>query len=125
MRFDPDSLQIVAGDRLTTIQFGDLIVMSVTDADAAAQTLSRGQAAAFYARTIRAEVLRVRDRSTLRSVLINAGVAAGLLVLLGLILWGLARVFRWLRGRFLVDAPRTGTRAEHSRRRGRPTASRS
>ncbi len=100
--FNPDSLRIVAGDRLTTIQFGDLIVMSVTDADAEAQTLSRGQAAAFYARTIRAEILRVRDRSTLRSVLINAGYAAALLMLLGLILWGLARVFGWLRGRFLA-----------------------
>ncbi len=49
--FDPDSLRIVAGERLTTIQFGDLIVMSVTDADAEAQTLSRSQAAGFYART--------------------------------------------------------------------------
>ena len=100
--FEPDSLSVVAGDRLTTIQFGDLIVMSVTDADAEAQTLSRSQAAAFYARTIRSEVLRVRDRSTLRSVLINAGVAAALLMLLGLILWGLGRAFRWANARFLA-----------------------
>ncbi len=103
--FDPDSLRIVSGDNLTTIQFGGLIVMSVTDADATAQTLSRSGAAAYYARTIRAEILRVRDRSTFRSVLINAGYAAALILLLGILLWALGRAFRWLDARFVGQNP--------------------
>ena len=99
--FDADSLQIVEGATLTTIQFGDLIVMTVTDADARAQGLSRNQASAYYARQLRAEVDRVRERSTLRSVLVNVGVALALLGLLVGVLWALSRAFRWAHLRFL------------------------
>ena len=99
--FDPDSLSIVEGDRLTTIQFGDFIVMTVTDADAAPQTLGRAQAAEYYARRIRAEVARVRERSTFRSVAINAGIALALLVLLWLLLRGVRRLFGWIDARFI------------------------
>ena len=99
--FDPDSLSIVEGARLTTIQFGDFIVMTITDADAEALTLGRGQAAAYYARHIREEISRVRERSTFRSVAINAGIALALLVLLGLLLTALRRAFQWVDTRFI------------------------
>ncbi len=104
--FDPDSLHIVEGGSLTTIQFGEIIVMSVTDADAAAQGVTRAQAARFYAGHIRDEVDRVRERSTLRSVLINSGIAVALLALLVALLWGLGRLFRRINARF-IDLHRT------------------
>jgi small-conductance mechanosensitive channel len=99
--FDPDSLRLLSGDALTTIQFGSLIVMSVTDADAEAQGLTRAQAAAYYAGRIRAEIDRVRERSTFRSVARNAVVAVALIGLLVFVLAGLARLFRWIDLRFL------------------------
>ena len=100
--FDPDSLHIIEGATLTTIQFGDLIVMSVTDEDARAQTLGRAQAGEFYARRIREEINRVRERSTFRSVAINAGIAAALFVLLLVLLGLLKRASRWADERFIL-----------------------
>ncbi|MCA0268195.1 MAG: mechanosensitive ion channel family protein [Bacteroidetes bacterium] len=99
--FAPDSLRLVEGASLTTVQVGDLIVMSVTDADAAAQGITRAQAARYYAERIRDEVARVRERSTFRSVLVNSGIAAALILLLGVLLAVLGRLFRRLDARFL------------------------
>lgn len=99
--FNPDSLRLVEGATLATVQFGDLIVMSVTDADAAAQGMTRVQAARHYTDRIRAEVDRVRERSTFRSVLVNSGIAAALVALLVVLLVVLGRVFRRIDARFL------------------------
>ncbi len=93
--FDTDSLRIIAGATLTTLQVDDLIVMTVTEADASAQALTRDAAAARYAAKIRTEVARVRERSTGRVVLQHALMGAALLLLLVLVLWGLGRLFRW------------------------------
>ena len=99
--FVPDSLRTVEGASLTTVQVGDLIVMSVTEGDAAAQGVTRAQAARRYADRIREEVARVRERSSLRSVLVNSGIALALVGLLVLLLVGLGRLFRRIDARFL------------------------
>ena len=99
--FDADSLRIVDGSTLTTIQFGSLIVMSVTEEDAQAQGVTRHQAASQYARRLGEEVARVRERSTVQSVARNAVIAVFLLVLMVVVLRLLGRAFRWADARFL------------------------
>ncbi len=99
--FNPDSLRVVNGASLTTLQSGELIVMSVTETDAEAQGMSRNQAALAYAQRLSEEVARVRERSTFQSVLRNAAISIGLLLLLVLLLRWMGRLFRWTDLRFL------------------------
>lgn len=96
---DPDSLRLVAGNTLTTIQAGDLIVMSVTEDDARGLGLSRSGAAALYRTAIVEEVQRYREQATFRGVLRSAAITAVLFLLLLLALRGLGRLFTWLDAR--------------------------
>ena len=87
----PDSLRVLDGNELTTIQLGDVIVMTVTDADAEAQLLSRAEAALRYLGTIQTEIARHREQLTLRG-LTESAIKAALALLL---LLGVLRVLRW------------------------------
>lgn len=105
---DPAGLRVVNGNDVTTIQVGDVIVMSVTDDDARALGLSRPEAAVRYRQQIVAGVARYREQATLRGVLWGVARSALALVLLLAALRGLGRLFDWLdrrtaplRGRYL------------------------
>ena len=93
---DPAALRVVQGNTLTTLQVGDVIVMSVTDADARGLGVGRGEAASRYRRQIVAGVERYREQATLQGVARGAGLTAVLLALLVLALHGLGRLFGWL-----------------------------
>ncbi len=93
---DLDSLRVLDGMDFTTIQYADRIFMSITDQDAQALQMSRREAALYYLDRVRAETEKLRDRSTLRGVLVNAALTLLLLALLVALLKGLARLFRWL-----------------------------
>ena len=90
----PDSLRVLDGNELTTIQLGDAIVMTVTDADAEAQLLSRAEAALRYLGIIRAEIERHREQLSLRGLTRSAIQAALALALMLLLL----RALRWASG---------------------------
>ena len=92
---DPTTLRAVQGNALTTLQLGDVIVMSVTDQDARALGRSRAEAAQLYRRTIVGGVARYREQATLRGVARGAGITAVLFILLVLALRGLGRLFAW------------------------------
>lgn len=93
---DPGTLRVVNGNRVTTIQAGDLILMSVTDEDAMGLAMTRPQAAVRYLDTIRRETARYREQLTVQGLVRSGLIAAGLLVLLVLLLRGLGGLFRWL-----------------------------
>ena len=94
MDIPPDSLRVLDGNELTTIQLGDVIVMTVTDADAEAQLLSRAEAALRYLGTIQTEIARHREQLTLRGLTQSAIKAALALALMLLLL----RALRWASG---------------------------
>ena len=93
---DLSGLRVVDGNDLTVVRLGELIVMSVTDEDAAGRGLSRREAAEAYAREIREAVERYRETATLRGVARGAALTAGLLLALLLALRGLGRIYAWL-----------------------------
>ena len=93
---DPAALQIVDGNTLTTLQLGDVIVMTVTDADARALGRTRTQAAARYRQQILDGVTYFREQATVRGVLWGLAYSAGALLLLVLALRALGRLFGWL-----------------------------
>ncbi|WP_420455740.1 mechanosensitive ion channel family protein [Rubrivirga sp.] len=103
---DPEALRIVDGNTLTTIQVGDVIVMTVTDEDAAALGLTRTQAAERYRGLIVEGVVTYREQATLRGVLWGLAYSALALLVLVLALRALGRLFAWLDARTLSTRER-------------------
>lgn len=95
----PEALRVVDGKTLTTIQVGEVIVMTVTDDDARALGLSRREAAVRYRGRIVEGVRQYREQATLRGVLWGAAWSALALVLLLVALRALRRAFDWADGR--------------------------
>lgn len=93
---DPTTLRVVDGRTLTTIQVGDVIVMTVTDDDAAALGLRRSLAATRYRAQIVEAVLEYREQATLRGVLWGLAYSLLALVVLVVALRLLGRAFAWL-----------------------------
>ena len=91
-----DALRVVDGAALTTVQLGDLIVMTVTEADAEALLVPRSRAALDYAALIAEAVERHREQLTLRGLARSAGLAALFTLLLVLVLRSLGAFFRWV-----------------------------
>lgn len=112
---DPAALRIVSGRALTTLQVGGVIVMTVTDGDAAALGVPRSEAAAGYRQAVIEGVEEYREQATLRGVVRSAGIALALLALLALALRGLGWAFRWIdqrtaaHRRLLIRPVRIGT----------------
>ncbi|GAB5536629.1 MAG: mechanosensitive ion channel family protein [Rubricoccaceae bacterium] len=112
---DPDSIRVVDGNELTTLQLGDVIVMTVTDADADAQLMSRTSASLEYLRIIREEIERHREQLTLKGLTSSAIKALLALILMMLTLRSLRWVSGWLAHRTapvrrqLVRPVRVGT----------------
>ena len=111
----PAALRVVDGETLTTLQIGDLIVMTVTDEDAQALGRTRAEAAVGYRQMILDAVVEYREQATLRGVVQSAALSLVLLVLLVAALWGLGRAFAWFdrrtvaQRRLLVRPLRVGT----------------
>ncbi len=96
---DPSGLRAVQGRDLTTLQLGDVIVMTVTDQDAQALGGTRAQAAARYRTLIVEGVTHYREQATLRGVARAAGLTALLFLALLVALRAIAWAFRWVGGR--------------------------
>ena len=93
---DPEGIGIADGAALTTLQLGDLIVMTVTDEDARALGVTRREAARRYRERIVEGVARYREQATFQGVVRSALITAGLFLVLLLALRGLGRVYGWL-----------------------------
>ncbi len=68
---------VTAADRDSTSElvYGEMVVMTVTDRDAEPSGLSRQELAKAYAQKIQAALANSREQFTLRTILINAGLA--------------------------------------------------
>ena len=93
---DPAVLRVVDGRTLTTLQVGDVIVMTITDDDARAFGLRRPIAATRYREQIVEAVERYREQATFRGFLWGLARALLALVVLVVALRLLGRLFAWL-----------------------------
>jgi small-conductance mechanosensitive channel len=93
---DPGDLRVVDGESLTTLQAGEVIVMTVTGEDARALGRSRAEAAVGYRQVIVDAVERYREQATLRGVVQSAALSVLLLALLVAALRGLGWALAWL-----------------------------
>jgi len=101
VKHDPASIKIAESDESTDIVAGDLIVMSVTNRDAAAAGRTRQELAADYAARIRSTVNELRKRFGWRSLLLASLYTLLTTVALVVILRLLGRLYPKIYGRFL------------------------
>ena len=83
--FKPESLSIADAEGTTDIMAGDLVVMSVTDQDAAVAGKSRQELANDYAQRIRAALTALRHAHSLKSLILGgvyAVISTAVLILL-------------------------------------------
>ncbi len=77
----PDSLRVVENVMSTDITYMDQVVMSITDADAKIANQDRSELAVLYATKIRESVVESARQYSLRSILIEIGLAILVLVI--------------------------------------------
>ncbi|MHA6248602.1 mechanosensitive ion channel family protein [Pontibacter sp. CAU 1760] len=77
----PDSIRVVENVMSTDITYMDQVLMSITDADARIARQERGELATLYASKIRESVVESARQYSLRSILIEIGMAILVLVM--------------------------------------------
>lgn len=90
--FNPSSISVADAEGSSDIMAADLVVMSVTDQDAAAAGESRQQLANSYAQHIATALTALRKQYSLKSLILG-GVYALLTTLILLLLFRLMRIF--------------------------------
>ncbi len=93
---DPAALRVVDGNELTVVEVEELILMSVTDEDAAARGMTRREVATAYATDIGRAVRQYREQVTVRGIARNALVSLGLVITFLILLRGLKHAYGWL-----------------------------
>ncbi len=88
-----DSLKIVESNSMTRIVLDTLDLMVVTDEDAALAGKTRIDLTKEYISAIKSSYSKYFDKYNLKSVLINVGIIAALLLAAGLLFWGMRKTF--------------------------------
>ena len=88
-----DSVVVVETLSASNIVVGDDVLMAVTDDDAALAARGRTELTMELVRILKNRVDSGIHRYTVRSMLINIGITAGLLLVLGLFFWMMAKLF--------------------------------
>jgi small-conductance mechanosensitive channel len=91
--FDPDSLVVTDSEFGTDIAAGDLVVMSITDHDAANAGVERHALALDYAKRIATAIKETREERSAGRRLENIAYALGCTAVLIGLLWLMARIF--------------------------------
>jgi small-conductance mechanosensitive channel len=88
-----DSIVLFETSSGSNIMMGDIIIMAVTDDDAMFAGKTRGEVTREYANILRAHIDSAIVRHSMRSLLINTGLAVGILLLLAEIFWVMSKLF--------------------------------
>jgi small-conductance mechanosensitive channel len=91
-----DELRVVEETDRSRIVGGQTSIVSIFDADAALEDIDRRLLADAYLGKIRLAVTRYREDRSSGVLARNAAYAGGVVVVTGLLLWGVIRLFRWL-----------------------------
>lgn len=89
----PDSLVVRAQHGSTVIAIDSLVVMAITDYDAAAQESTVGDIAQNYVQTLRTAIAQTRASHNTETLLLNGGIALGIIAVAVLLFWLMSKVF--------------------------------
>jgi small-conductance mechanosensitive channel len=97
IHFDPAKLSVADAEGTTDIMAGDIVLMSVTDQDAATASKPRAELATEYMERIRSAVVALRKAYSTKSLLLGGlyalGATLGLVLLLRLLSFGFPKVY--------------------------------
>ncbi len=91
-----DELRVVEESDRSRIVGGQLDIVSILDVDAELEAIERHLLADAYLAKIRLAVDRYREDRSPGVLARNAAYAGGVVLVTGLLLWGVIRLFRWL-----------------------------
>lgn len=94
--FSLDSFRIENSDFTTDIMYGDMPLMSVSDADAKHEGTSREELAKLRVLQIQASVSTYKEEFSWRIIVKKTLLLLLLLIILSLIILGINKIFRWL-----------------------------
>jgi small-conductance mechanosensitive channel len=94
--FSPDSFFVVNSDFTADILYGDFPLMSVNDADAGIEGMSRTELAQLRVRQIKASISSYREAFSWKTILRKTLLLLLLLLILSLILFGINKLFKWV-----------------------------
>lgn len=101
--FAPDSVTITEGAEMTDLFYGDRMVMSVTDGDAAALKMTRKKASVYYLTQLKAKLREKQKSRNLLNTLLLVGLTLLELVILYLLIRFTNKLFNYTKRR-LIDA---------------------
>ncbi len=85
--FEPDSLIISESENNVDIDYGELIVISISDLDALINTTSKELLATEYVNKIKSVILKEKEKNTLVKILIRIGLMILVVSGIGFLIW--------------------------------------
>lgn len=95
-KFTPDSLKILESETTFDLIYGETIIMSVSENDAIWNNLTKQKLAEKYKNIICLSIIHYKEETSFATLSKEIGLAALVLLVLGLIIFYLNRFFRWL-----------------------------
>ena len=96
---EKDTIYISMSDDYADLMYRDLILMTVTDDDALMEGMSILSLATMHRDAITKSLLYAHEETSTKVILTRIGLMVAGIIVLGLLIWGLNRVFRYLRDR--------------------------
>lgn len=94
--FHTDNIKVTEDGSVSAVTIDDIVLMSLTDEDAAALKRQRPELAADYAEKIRKGIREYREKRSSRNLLIGSAKGVGVTVALILLLLLMRKLFPWL-----------------------------
>lgn len=104
--YSPDSIIVVPNENNIDVAYNDLIIQTITDDDALWLDQDKAQVAAGYAAIIRKAIREQKAQHSVQYILVRLGWLLLILVVLGVIIFGINRMFRALRRRLVREKDR-------------------
>ena len=95
--FTPDSLRVFSTEQTADLVYNDLTLLSITDRDSFWHGKPKAELAQAYRKAIVKAVQEEVKRTSLRTILIEIGLAVLAVVVLWLVIRGISRLFEWLK----------------------------
>lgn len=104
--FEADSIKVLLNEENADVVYNDLILLTVTDDDALWLDQDKNQVAGEYTAIIRQAITRQKEQNSLQHILVRIAWLTLILLIFGIIVFCINRLFRYLRRRLVKEKDR-------------------
>jgi small-conductance mechanosensitive channel len=94
--FEPDSLRWARNETNIEITYGETVIMTLRESDAIWNNRGLEEMADLYAAAIRKSISQYRTETSFSTLAKEIGIALGILVVLGILIFLITKLFRWI-----------------------------